>query len=241
MRLVDRVSIKPCVKSRTPAPVSAETGSLLLKDGRTTVQFQSTYERAFVEICDFAPEVQSIRWEPFSFHFRDLLLDKDRIYTPDYHVQIIDRRGEIYNYVVEVKRQTEYDRIWKRNPMGEHARPHIAAINWCKLQRNWEMIVITDRWVASRGIGNIRAITAKADYATSDELMAQICDSSFGDTGISSGTLIDVGTRGGASRAHCISTLLHLCAMDLIHFDITGPFNERTLMYDGPRQRVFRR
>ena len=66
MRLVDRPRITACKKSAIPARVSAESGFFIRRKGGKKVAFQSSLERSFVQMCDFANESDELRWEPFT-------------------------------------------------------------------------------------------------------------------------------------------------------------------------------
>ena len=141
MRLVDRVRLVPSAKSKRVPRTSAVAGSLNMRSQVETVEFQSSIERDFAILCDFAPEVNHIRWQPFSIEFRDLVSDKTRTYTPDYLVETTSRRGERYSYIAEIKRYREYSRIYEADPVGEASRAHIAATEWARAQPLSEMVV----------------------------------------------------------------------------------------------------
>lgn len=241
MRLVEHVRLTPCYKSRTPARVSAETGFLLLRDGVRKVQFQSPLERGFVEICDFANEVVQLRWEPFSFAFRDAVLGTERRYTPDYLVETTSRTGGRISYVVEIKADRELQRI-QRDPTGLEARAHIAADRWCREQPSFVFATITERWLDSRGLANVRLIgskqTAQSDNSYDRHVVNEI--TTAGDLSLDQLVALDA-CRDRIGRAALTALLLNLCSRDVIHFDITRPLGGGTVFYAGARRRIFKR
>ena len=240
MRLVSGVQITPSRKSRKPPRTSAVAGCIRLLSQREPVEYQSSFERDFVIMCDFAPEVELIRWQPFTFEFDDHVTGKRRHYTPDYLVETINRQGIRYTYIVEVKRKVEYDRIYLRDPEGPIARSHMAATMWSRQQPTTEMVVITDQWLACRGLANVRLIRGSADYTITNELKDILLNRILITPGVTLGSLIEVARRVGVQRPVTVSCILRLCHEDLCYFDIAEPLGEETMFHEGSRQRVFR-
>lgn len=240
MRLVSRVQVTPSRKSRTPPRTSAVAGRMSLLSQREPVEYQSSFERDFIIMCDFAPEVELIRWQPFTLEFDDHITGKRRRYTPDYLVETINRQGIRYTYVVEVKRKVEYDRIYLRDPEGPIARSHMAATMWSRQQPTTEMVVITDQWLASRGLANVRLIRGSANYAITNRLKNISFNTILNMPGITLESLIEVARRVGVQRPVTLSCILRLCHEDLCHFDIAEPLGEETMFHEGPRRRIFR-
>ena len=204
------------------------------------VEYQSSFERDFIIMCDFAPEVELIRWQPFTLEFDDHVTEKRRHYTPDYLVETINRQGIRYTYVVEVKRKVEYDRIYLLDPEGPIARSHMAAMMWSRQQPTTEMVVITDQWLASRGLANVRLIRGSANYAITDEFKDILFNQILTMPGVALKSLIEVARRVGVQRPVTLSCILRMCHEDLCHFDIAEPLGEETMFHEGPRQRIFR-
>lgn len=239
MRLVDHVRLTPTRKSEIPARVSAETGSYRLRKNGKTVAFQSSIERGFVQLCDFANEVQHIAWEPFSIEFRDLVDDRTRTYTPDYLVEINDQEGQRFRYIVEVKERREADRIVEAGGTSVHGRTHIAMMHWCREQTDCSFLLATDDTIAAKGLANAKAITDRASYEPDGEFVDLILSGSLGDFPATLGSTIYHAERFGFVRGEVISTVLHLCASDKLWFDITDEWSDDTVLDRGPRRRVF--
>lgn len=241
MRLVDHVRLTPSRKSEIPARVSAETGLYRLRKTGKTVAFQSSIEHGFVQLCDFANEVQHIAWEPFSIEFIDLVDEQTRTYTPDYLVEINDREGRRYRYIVEVKERREADRIVEAGGASVPGRAHIAMMQWCREQTDCSFLVATDETIAAKGLANAKAITDRAFYKPDGDLIDLILSGRLGEFPATLGSTIFHGERFGFARGEVISTVLHLCARDELWFDITNEWSDDTVLDRGPRKRVFMR
>ena len=238
MRLVFKVHLIPSIKSEKPPRTSAVFGVLSLSMQRGKVAFQSAIERDFALICDYAPEVSSIRWQPFSIQFEDAPLQSERRYTPDYLVVTTGRDGLPRNYLVEVKRMVEYRRICQAEPLGEYARNLMAAQIWCGQQPATEMVVITDDWLASRGIANVKLIQAASRASVHEEFAVAALERMAAE-GATFSELEVLARRVALSRPQAIAAVLRLCSEDRCYFDIARPFGPETMLYVGQRQRVF--
>jgi hypothetical protein len=239
MRLVDHVRVTPCEKSKIPAHVSAETGIYSLHRSGKHVAFQSSLERSFVQLCDFANEVHDIRWEPFTLLYDDLVDEQERRYTPDYLVETTTEIGDRYTYIVEVKPEAEIDRIWHRDPYGVDARRHVAMMAWCKEQGATQFVLVSERLLADKGLPNMLAITDRASSEVPEEVrlhQLNVIDE------FEAATLGDFVAQGAAiklSRGRIISSLFRLCADDELWFDIGVAISDSTVFRRGARRRVF--
>ncbi len=240
MRLVGKVKLTSSKRSKIPTRVSAETGQFRLADGIQKIPFQSTFERGFIEICDFAPEVRQIRWEPFTLRFKDLVLDRFRTYTPDFSVETVTRDSQRFVYIVEIKRHREYEHI-RKEPEGKEGRKWIAASAWCRDQPACDFVVCTDRWLEQRGLANVRLIIAKATYPIANDLASLLLGNLLTISGVNLSRLIDLGMHSGFEQPIIISTVMALCSADKMHFDIRRPLDTETVFHAGPRERIFQR
>jgi hypothetical protein len=241
MRLVDRVRITPCEKSKIPAHVSAETGFYTRRSDGRRVAFQSSLERSFVQLCDFAREVQEIRWEPFSLLFDDLVDQQERRYTPDYLVATTTEIGDRFTYVIEVKPEAEIDRIWKGDPYGVDARRHVAMLAWCKEQPATEFVLVSEKLLTEKGLPNMLAVLDRAAFKVSNEVRTGLLESPSFSYPATLKQLVDHSAKLGVARGQLISSLLRLCGDDAIWFDVAKPIDDATTFDRGPRRRVFRR
>jgi len=237
MKLVDRIHVSISQKRKIPARVSAETGFYRLRKGRGEVAFQSSLERGFAQICDFANEVATIEWEPYTFVFEDLVDGTERRYTPDYLVELSARNGGRKFLLVEVKPQTVLDRIEEVRPPGLHARKHLAAREWCKQQDSIDFMVVSEKWLDAKGWANIRAIVDRENYRPVPRLKQLLAR-----TGLlpaSLGDLVAIGKSEGFERGAVISSLLRMCADDQMWFDHVLALTDATIFNFGGRRRVF--
>lgn len=241
MRLVDRVHLINSKKSIIPARVSAETGFYELRKHPRRVAFQSSIERGFVQLCDFANEVLNIAWEPLTISYHDLVDQKVRTYTPDYSVEIETRTGDHFRYIVEVKEASEAQRIWQHGAKSVAARAHVAMMAWCRKQPSCSFLLATDLTIEAKGLANIRAITDRASYVPRHGLLKLISSTQIGDYPASLGSLVANCDRFGFNRGEVVSTALRLCADDQLWFDVAEPWEDETVLYRGARRRIFKR
>lgn len=241
MRLVDHVRITPSARSRKPARTSAETGFYSFRNGANRVAFQSSIERGFVQLCDFANEVRHIAWEPFSIEFRDLIDDRTRVYTPDYLVEINDREDRRYRYIVEVKERREADRIAAAGSASAAGRAHVAMMRWCREQTDCSFLLVTDEKLIEKGLPNAKAILDRAAHKPAPSLLDLILSGRLGEFPATLGSVIANVERLGHVRSEIISAALHACAIDELWFDITQAWNDDAILSRGPRRRVFLR
>jgi hypothetical protein len=241
VRLVDRVRITPCEKSKNPARVSAETGFYTRRSDGRRVAFQSSLERSFVQLCEFAREVQELRWEPFSLLFDDLVDQQERRYTPDYLVETTTEIGNRFTYVIEVKPEAKIDRIWKGDPYGVDARRHVAMLAWCKEQTATEFVLVSEKLLAEKGLPNMLAVLDRTTFELSDQVRTGLLDSPSLVYPATLGQLVEHGVKLGLPRGQLISSLLRLCADDALWFDVTRTMDDSTTFNLGRRRRVFQR
>lgn len=239
MRLVGNVEITSAEQALRRSK-DGLYGRVKLRDQAWDVAFHSSLERDFALMCDFAREVTLLRSQPFTFSFDDKVPGKRRRYTPDFLVETNSQRGTRYSYLIEIKPQAEYDRIYSQDPEGQDARKHIAAQVWCRAQPAMEMAVITERWLHSRGVMNVRLIQAASTYEINQPLRAAMLNEIKTNTRVTLQALIGVGERLGIGRPAVVSSILRLCDEDLCQFDIARPLDGETIFYEGRRQRIFR-
>ena len=241
MRLVDHVRITPSARSKKPARTSAETGFYSFRNGANRVAFQSSIERGFVQLCDFANEVRHISWEPFSIDFRDLVDNRTRVYTPDYLVEINDREGQRYRYIVEVKERREADHIAAAGSASAAGRAHIAMMRWCREQTDCSFLLVTDEKLIEKGLPNAKAILDRASHRPERSLLDLILSGRLGEFPATLGSVIANAERYAYERGEIISAALHACAIDELWFDITRTWDEEAILRRGSRRRVFLR
>lgn len=239
MRLVDHPRITACKKSAIPARVSAESGFFIRRKGGKKVAFQSSLERSFVQMCDFANETVELKWEPFTLLFDDLVDQKERRYTPDYLLEFTTKAGSRATRIVEVKPKQEIARIWRGDPYGVDARRHVAMMAWCDQQIATRFVLASEEFLMATGLPNIVAISHRSSYPVADPTRQRLLEFADQQTGVMLDQFVDEGMKLGVDRGTVVSSLLRLCADDELWFDIAGQFNDDTVFNRGPRRRVF--
>ena len=239
MRLVSSVVIAEKSRRFSPKQGDGNAGFWEMSDGKL-VPYSSSIERRFVEICDWAPEVRSIQHEPFRLRFYDEPTQRHRYYTPDYLVGLETSRGDAFRYVIEVKPYSLYMRKFKADLRGFANRAIVAGTSYARNQPGTDFAVVTDRWVESRGVANIRLIRSAA-LRDGDPALAEIMvNRIFTIAGPSLKDLVNEGHVRGYSRAAVITQVLKMCGCDEVHFDIRQPLSDGSRFYEGARQKVFK-
>lgn len=240
MRLVDQVRLIPTDRKRKPRTCNnLQAEYQLLKSGRK-VRFNSPIQHDFIVMCDFAPEVETVLWQPFSLSFYDLVTRERRRYTPDYLVETIARSGKRYTYLAEVTRHCENSRPTHRGPRGDQARAHMAAVEWARSQPLAEMVIITEHWIRSRGIENVKRIQNAASLEVSELLREIILSTVLTKSGVTLGQICDAALSKDYEAAQVMASVLRLCHDDHCHFDIGLRYDVDTVIYAGSRSRIFR-
>jgi hypothetical protein len=119
------------------------------------------------------------------------------------------------------------------------ARSHIAAQKWCRAQPATEMVVITDDWITSRGIGNINLLRAAADQIADTGITQFMVNAFLTSSRLLLSEIVEAAAGFGLTQPKAISSVLKLCSSDLCHFDITQPLTRDTVIYEGRRNRIF--
>lgn len=130
MRLIAQPCAIACSKSKIPARESAEVGFYALRRNGLKVVFKSSLQRSFVQVCDFADEVEQIAWEPFRLLLDDLVTGRERRYTPDYSFETSTRDRDRFAFVVEIKSKADAGPIRRNQAQGTFPRAHIAMMAW---------------------------------------------------------------------------------------------------------------
>jgi len=73
------------------------------KGDTTKIIYRSSYERKFCVYCDTSDKVLSWSSEPFTIPYNCPLLGKKREYLIDFYARIQNERGEINDFLIEVK------------------------------------------------------------------------------------------------------------------------------------------
>lgn len=112
---------------------------------RTSVQFESGSEEAFLYILDFDSDVETYHDQPVQIKYSDDQ-GNERTYTPDYLVEYRDGKKVLFE--VKPKRFIEENR-------KVHARIAKAGRDYCR-ERSWVYKIITDAEINTQYCDNVR-------------------------------------------------------------------------------------
>lgn len=239
MSSVNNVHIKHWNKTEKASVLSATRGSKIHETSGLKVQYQSSFERDFVDICRFAKEVQSIRWEPFTLNYHDLIDDKPRTYTPDYLVEIETTPGARRHLLVEVKRMRALQRVQGQSVPTIQSRALLAGDIWAQQQPNAKMFIVTDTWMKNIGLKNIklilRSVIQQPDFAIRRCISQQFINHDCR-------TLSEINQlciERGHDHQLIVPMLMEMCWRDEINFDVSLPLSKETRFYVDHRHQIF--
>lgn len=111
---------------RNPEKFKGETIPIILK---------SSWELEFAEHCDKLPSVLTWNYEAVQIPYRDPITGKQKIYIPDFFVEIASRDGVSLHYVFEIKPMHEQHQEHARNQkdsalVARNAAKWGAATQW---------------------------------------------------------------------------------------------------------------
>jgi hypothetical protein len=122
-------------------------GKFALKDpekyiGTRTPTYRSSWEFAFMKMCDEHPSITKWASEAVQIPYRNPLTGKYTIYVPDFFISYGDRTGKQYVELIEVKptNQTLKEKVGR-------SRHNQAA--WIVNQAKWEA---ASAWCKQQGI-----------------------------------------------------------------------------------------
>lgn len=97
--------------------------------------FRSSWELEFAQHCDLLPTVLGWSYETIEVPYRDPITGKQKIYIPDFMVEIIQEGGFSVNYVFEIKPMHEQYQEHARTQhdsalVARNAAKWMAATQW---------------------------------------------------------------------------------------------------------------
>lgn len=126
--------------------------------GTKNPRFRSSWERVFMQFCDSHPSVMQWASEAVQIPYQNPVTGKHTIYVPDFFITYVDKNGQTFAEMVEIKPRGQSLIESKRASANNraivavnHAKWHAAAI-WCK--RNgiqFRVINENDIFAASQG------------------------------------------------------------------------------------------
>lgn len=110
--------------------------------GKGKIRYRSSWELAFMMVCDNHPNV--IQWasESIFIPYFDPITSKRTIYIPDFFIIYFDKAGDKHAEVIEIKPKKEMSIL----NAGKSARDRLMAV------RNGEKWKAATLWCAKQGI-----------------------------------------------------------------------------------------
>jgi hypothetical protein len=105
--------------------------------GSKAPYFRSSWELAFMRMCDSHPNVLKWANEPVKIPYRNPATGKFTVYVPDFLIQYIDRNGKEHVELIEIKPSSQ---TTLENSRGKQDALHVAvnaakwtaASEWCQ-------------------------------------------------------------------------------------------------------------
>lgn len=106
--------------------------------GNKNPRYRSSWELVFMQFCDSHPSVQQWASEAVQIPYQNPITGKHTIYVPDFFITYIDKSGQTFAEMVEIKPRGQSLIESKRASANNraivavnHAKWHAAA-KWCK-------------------------------------------------------------------------------------------------------------
>lgn len=114
---------------------------------------KSSWELEFAKHCDLLPTVLSWSYETRQIPYRDPLTNKQKIYIPDFFVEVAREGGHSQHYVFEIKPMHEQLDEYARNQkdaalIARNNAKWAAASEWCD-RHSAEFAVLNERDIFS--------------------------------------------------------------------------------------------
>ena len=108
--------------------------------GKKSPTYRSSWEFAFMKLCDEHPNVTQWASEAIQIPYRNPITGKMTIYVPDFFLNYTDKKGKIIAELIEVKPRNQTvmelarDQGQKMQVIKNQAK-WSAASDWCKQKR----------------------------------------------------------------------------------------------------------
>lgn len=98
--------------------------------GKKVPHFRSSWEHTFMRFCDTNPSV--LQWASEAIHipYRNPFTNKNTIYVPDFMIMYVNKNGEKYAELIEVKPNNQTNLQEARSERDKAS----AILNMCKWQ-----------------------------------------------------------------------------------------------------------
>jgi hypothetical protein len=70
--------------------------------------YRSSWERKFSQYCDLNPNILKWSSEPLIIKYWSPIDKKEHNYHPDYYIKVVNSKGEIEEWILDIKPQSQY-------------------------------------------------------------------------------------------------------------------------------------
>ena len=123
--------------------------------GKKVPHFRSSWEHTFMRFCDENPAV--LQWASEAVHipYRNPFTNKNTIYVPDFMIMYVNKNGEKFGELIEIKPSTQTTLESARSPRDQAAavlnmHKWQAAQAWCS-QNGLRFRVVTENDIFHQG------------------------------------------------------------------------------------------
>jgi hypothetical protein len=123
--------------------------------GKKVPHFRSSWEHTFMRFCDENPAV--LQWASEAIHipYRNPFTNKNTIYVPDFMIMYVNKNGEKFGELIEIKPSTQTTLESARSPRDQAAavlnmHKWQAAQAWCS-QNGLRFRVVTENDIFHQG------------------------------------------------------------------------------------------
>jgi len=123
--------------------------------GKKVPHFRSSWEHTFMRFCDENPAV--LQWASEAVHipYRNPFTNKNTIYVPDFMIMYVNKSGEKFGELIEIKPSTQTTLESARSPRDQAAavlnmHKWQAAQAWCS-QNGLRFRVVTENDIFHQG------------------------------------------------------------------------------------------
>jgi hypothetical protein len=123
--------------------------------GKKVPHFRSSWEHTFMRFCDENPAV--LQWASEAIHipYRNPFTNKNTIYVPDFMIMYVNKNGEKFGELIEIKPSTQTTLESARSPRDQAAavlnmHKWQAAQAWCG-QNGLRFRVVTENDIFHQG------------------------------------------------------------------------------------------
>ena len=123
--------------------------------GKKVPHFRSSWEHTFMRFCDTNPAI--LQWASEAVHipYRNPFTNKNTIYVPDFMIMYVNKNGEKFGELIEIKPSTQATLESAKSPRAQAAavlnmHKWQAAQAWCS-QNGLRFRIVTENDIFHQG------------------------------------------------------------------------------------------